>query len=135
MSERRDVDEIGILGMNDDAADLLRVGESDARPRLPAIDRFEHPLALRDIGAHVRLARSDVDHLRIRRRDRNRPDRTDRLRVEDGMPRAAGIHGLPHSAIHAAEVEVLRLTRDSADGEHASGAERSDEAPVKILKE
>src|SRR5204862_4388947 len=42
MPERGDVHEIRIGGMDDDAADLLRVGEADVRPRLAGVGRLVH---------------------------------------------------------------------------------------------
>src|SRR5689334_4391787 len=111
MPERSDVDEIGIVGMDDDVADLLRTSEPDVLPGLPAIARLEHAIALRDVGSHVRFAGADVDDARIRRRNRDRPNRPDLLIVEDRAPRPARIARFPDAAVHAAKVEVLRLPR------------------------
>ena len=135
MAERGDVDDVRVARMDDDAADLLRVVEADVRPRLPAVGRLVHAVALGDVGAHVGLAAADVDHVRIRRRHGQRADRADRLPVEDRQPRAASVDRLPHPAVHAAEVEMLRFARHAAHGEHAAAAERSDQAPVQILEE
>src|SRR6185436_8656292 len=53
MPERGDVDDVRVARMDDDAADLLRVVEADVRPRLPAVARLVHAVALGDVGAHV----------------------------------------------------------------------------------
>ncbi len=101
----------------------------------PPSTRFVHAVALRDVRAHVRFAASDVDHVRVRGGDGDRADGSDRLIVEDRLPRPPGIARFPHAAIHAAEIEVLRLTRDSGDRHHATSAKRADEPPAQILKE
>ena len=118
--------------MHDDARDLLRVGESDVRPRFAAVDRSVHSVALRDVGAHVRLARADIDDVRIGWRHRDRADRSDRLRIEDRLPRAARVIRFPHAAVHAAEIEMLRLSRHASDREHATRAKRTNAAPVRV---
>ena len=100
----------------------------------PAVGRLVHAVALGDVRAHVGLAGADVDHARIRRREREGADRADRLPVEDRLPGAAGVGRLPDAAVHAAEVEVQRLGRHAGDGEHAAAAERPDEAPVQVAE-
>src|SRR5262249_36954180 len=112
--------------------DLLRLVESDVRPALAAVGRLVHAVALRDVGAHVGFAGADVDHVRIRLRDRERADRADRLRVEDRLPRSSGVVRFPHSAVDAAEVEMLRLAWDSTDSEYAAAAKRADQPPVEV---
>src|SRR5205823_5556406 len=134
MAERCGVDDVRVGRMHDHAADLLRIVEADVRPRLPAVGRLVHAVALGDVGAHVGLAAADVNHLRIRRRHGQRADRADRLPVEDRLPRAAGVDRLPHPAVHAAEVEMLRLARHARDREDAAGAKRPDEAPAQLLE-
>ena len=66
MAEGRDVDEVGVSRIDEDAPDLLRVAQADVRPGPPAVGGLVHPVALRDVGAHVGFAGADVDHLRVR---------------------------------------------------------------------
>ena len=47
----RDVHDVGIGGMDEHLADVMRVGQPHRRPRGAAIDRLEHA------GARIRIAR------------------------------------------------------------------------------
>ena len=67
---------------------------------------------------------------RARRRDRDRADRCDRLRVENRGPRASGIRRLPDAAADGSEVENGRLSRHAGDRVDAPAAERPDVAPL-----
>ena len=101
-----------------------------ARPGLSAVGGPVHAVAVGDVRAHVGLARADVEDLRVRRRDRDRSDRGDRLAVEDRLPGAAGVLALPDSAADRAEVEVVRLARHARRRDRAPAAERADHPPV-----
>ncbi len=101
----------------------------------PRVGGLVHPVALRDVGAHVRLAGADVDDARIRGRHGDRADRADRLAVEDRLPGAPRVARLPHAAVHAAEVEVLRLARNAGHRQNPPSAERADQSPVQVLKQ
>ena len=87
MSERGDVDGIGIARIDDDCANLPRVGQADVRPRATAVGRLVHPVAVCDIGAHVGFTAADVDDVRIARSYRDRADRGDLFVVEDRAAR------------------------------------------------
>src|SRR5581483_228265 len=131
VAERCDVDEVRVARVNEDARDVLRVVESDVPPRLAGIGRLVHSVAVRDLRPHVGLARADVHGVGLRRRDRHRADRRDRLAVEDRLPRAAGVDRLPDAAADRAEVEDVDLPRHAGDAVDAAAAERADEAPAK----
>ncbi len=135
MPEGSDVDEIRIVGMDENLPDLLRVREADVRPRFPAVEGLVHAVALRDVGAHVGFTAAGVDDLRIRARDCQCSDRSDRLRVENRLPGAAGVVRFPNAAVHAAEIKMFRFGWNAADRENAAGAKRSDQPPMQILKE
>ena len=130
VAERRDVDEVGVARIHDDPPDLPRGLETDVRPGLAPVRRAIHAVAVRDVRAHVGLARADVEDARVRGRDGDRADRRDRLAVEDRLPRAARVLGLPDAAADGAEVEVIRLPRHARDREHAPAAKRAGEPPL-----
>ena len=132
MAESRDQDPIRVAGVDQDSPDLLRVPKPDVDKGLPAVGGFVHPVALRDVGAHVGLAGAHVDHLRIRRRQGERADGADRLGVEDRSPGPAGIVRLPHAAVDAAEVEVRHVAGHAGHGQHAPPAKRADRAPAEL---
>ena len=132
MAERGDIGEIGVVRGDQDAADLLRIIEADLRPGLSSIARAVHAVTLRDIRTHVGLAAADVDDIGVGGGNGEGADRTDRLFVEDRIPGASGVDRLPDTAVHGAEVEVVRLARHAADGEHATAAKRADQTPVQM---
>src|SRR5206468_6033974 len=95
MTKRRHQYDVGIVRIDEDLGDLLRVGEADGAPALASIGGAEHADALRNVRAHVRFAGADVDDVRLRPRDSDRADRADVDTIEDRLPRAAGIVGAP----------------------------------------
>src|SRR4029450_5095487 len=74
-----DQDDLGIRGVNDDAADAPRLVEAGVRPRLAGINGLVDAIA--NAGAvadRPGLAGSSPHHVGIRRRYRERADRGDR---------------------------------------------------------
>src|ERR1700737_724225 len=51
MAERRDERDVGTLGMNNQAADRVRVLQADKVPSLAGVDRFENAVATDDLAA------------------------------------------------------------------------------------
>src|SRR5262249_15432864 len=62
---RRDVDDRGIAGVDDDLADVLRFLEADLVPALAAVQRLVDAVAITDASLAVVLARADPDGERI----------------------------------------------------------------------
>ena len=56
---------LGIARIDEDAADLARVLQADLAPVLAAVGRFVHPVAMRDVGAHIGLAGADIDRVGV----------------------------------------------------------------------
>src|SRR5262249_55759926 len=135
MAESGDVDDIGVPRIDLNAPDLLAVAEPDEVPGLARVARAVHAATLSDVRAHVGLARADVDHARIRSSDREGGDRADGHVIEDGLPRAARVEALPNSSVHGSEIEVVGLVANSRSRQHAASTERSDEPPIKLLKQ
>src|SRR5204862_7374735 len=61
MTERRHVDDVGVAGIDANLRDVLGLGEAGLRPRLPGIGRLVRAVALDDVAADIRSARSDLD--------------------------------------------------------------------------
>ena len=74
VAHRRDVGDVRVLGVNDDAADVVGVGEAAVRPGLAAVGGLENAVAPTHRVARIALARADVNHLRLRLTDRDRAD-------------------------------------------------------------
>ena len=129
--ERGNPRRIRIVRVDDDAPDLLRLGEPDELPRLPAVGGLEDSAARRDRVARVLLARAGVDHVRVGWRDRQRPHRDDALVVEDWLEGRSRIRRLVDPAGDSRDVERLRRTgnpRDVADA--AAHVRRPDRTPA-----
>jgi len=129
MAKRRDEDDVGVLWIDEDAADLARVVETEMGPGLSCVGRLVHAVAVRNLRPHVGLAGADVDDVRVGRRNADRTDRRDWLRVEDRVPRPSGVRRLPDAAADRTEVERVRLSRNAADAVDPAAAERPDAAP------
>ena len=131
MTERGDVHEIRVGRIDPDLGDHLRLGQADMRPCLAAVRRLVRAVALNDVAANVCLAGADVDHVRVRRRDRDRANRrgVDQS-VGDRPPGHAAVGCLPQTAAGGAHV-VLVGSRDAAGhGNRSTAASRSHAAPA-----
>src|ERR1043165_10228364 len=62
VTQRRNVNEIGIAWMNAHARDLSRVFETDALPGLARVRRLIHSIAVRHVTADRRLAHTDANN-------------------------------------------------------------------------
>ena len=125
----------GVLRIDDDLRDLLRVAQAEVRPRLAGVGGLVDAVAGRQVGPLLRLAGADVDDVGIRGRHRQRADRAGGLLVEDRQPGAAGVGGLPHAAVDDADVEGVRLARHAVERLGAAGAVRADVAPLHFAKQ
>ena len=120
-------------GIDRDAWDLLRVVQAEARPRLPRVVRAIHPVARGEIGSLQTFTAADVQHIRIGWRDFNGTNRSRRLRVEDRLPCASCVVGLPHTAIGDSHVEDVRLSGHTHCALGAAGTEGADLTPTDAL--
>ena len=125
-----DQHDVGIGRIDDDGADLAGVLQPDIGPGLAGVGRLVDPVAVADIAPQVALAAPDIDHVVVGRGDRHCADGGDGLLVEDGLPRAARVIGLPDAAGRSAEVEDVGLARNAGDGHRPAAAEGADVAPV-----
>ena len=135
MAERGCQQHVRVARIDQDLADLLGVLQPDGGPGGPAVGRAEHAFALGDIGAHVGLARADVDDVAIARGHGQGADGAHGLGVEDRGPGAARVVGAPDPAIHRPEVEPPGLVRCAGHRQHPPAAERADGAPVQRLEQ
>src|ERR1700682_4797163 len=66
MAERGHEGNVWIFGMDDQAADRVRVLQADKVPSLAGVDRFVNAVATDDVAADASLARAHVNHVGIR---------------------------------------------------------------------
>ena len=127
MTEGRYPHGVGIGGVHLNATDGARVGEAEEGPRLAAVGRLVDAATGRDGIARIRFAGAPVDHVGIRRGDREITTRRHAGRVHDGLEGGAVIGGLPQAAAGGGHVERLRGRRDAFDiddpSHHVGGAD------------
>ena len=130
IAERGDVDDVGIGGMDDDAADVVGLLEAEVRPGGAGVHRLVDAIAPRGALAIVGLAGADVEDRRIGGREGEVADGGIGLVVEDGLPGIAAVDGLEDSAGGGADVDDARIGFD--DGEvvdasaHGGGADAAE---------
>src|SRR5579859_8186412 len=134
MSQRCHKNFLRVFGVHQNLRNLPRILQPDVLPRFSSVRRFIHPVPGRNARAHVRLARSHVNYVRIRRRHPNRPDRSDRLCVKYRIPGSPRVVRLPNTPIHRPEVVDVCLTGHSRDRQRPPRAERPDHPPVHSAK-
>ncbi len=130
MAEDRDEQPVRIGRVDDDLRDLLRIAQTEVRPVRPAVGRFVHPVADREIGALQPFAAAGVDRVGRGRRDRERADRCRRLIVEERRPGAPRVGRLEDPAVYRRDEEGVRPAGDAADRDGAAAAKRTDRAPM-----
>src|SRR5882762_3838348 len=129
MAQGGDECDIRIRGMNDDFADVPGVLQTDVGPSLPGVIRTIDAVAERDISTDTSLAGSGIEDVGIGIRDSHAADRRGALLVEERIPRAAAVRGFPNATGHGAKVIGIRLAGDAGDGQDASPAKGTDQAP------
>src|SRR5215469_13811337 len=102
---------VGITRINGNLRNLLRIAQAKVRPGLAAVRGLVDAVANRQIRPMQPLPAADINRVRIRQRNRNRPDGSSRLLIEDWRPRATVIVRLPYPAIYHAYIEDVRLAR------------------------
>jgi hypothetical protein len=76
------------------------------------------------------FAATDVDGVGVGGCKRDCADGAGGLIVEDGIPGAAGVVGLPDAAVVDADEEDVRLIGDARDADGPAAAEGTDHAPL-----
>src|SRR5439155_25758411 len=130
VAQHGDEDAVGVLGIDEDRRDLLAVAQAQVFPRLAAVGRFVDAIADGQVGALEALAAADVEDVGVGRRYGQGADGAGGLVVEDGVPGAAGVGGLPDTAVVDADVEDVGLAGDADGADGAPAAEGADHAPA-----
>src|SRR6267378_5173707 len=101
MAHRRNQDDIRIVRIDQDSSDMSRVLQSEVLPVFPAVKGFVNSISIAAVGKNRIHTRSNVDDVRIRRRQRQRTNRSDRLLSKIGfhtVPPSVVFHTPPPSA-------------------------------------
>src|SRR5271157_5733869 len=108
MSEGAGIDRVAVFRVNDDAAEVFGIGETEVFPTVAAIARPVDTGSDRHAVTYPGLAGADPNSLRIGGIDGERADRLGGLFVKDGLEGGASVGGLPHAATGGANVDSQR---------------------------
>jgi hypothetical protein len=134
MPHRRNIDNVRVLGVDDDCADRVRIAQADILPRFAGIGRFVNAVAWNNGVADVRLAGADIKNFRIGRRDGDRANAgagPRQLAVSDVFPFGA-IGALPDAASHGSGIKEVIVSRNTGHSDHASADVRADTTPFEL---
>ena len=135
VAQCRDVDNVRVGGIDDDATDLLRPLEPPQLPRAPGIGRFINAGARRDGVARIFFSRAGVDDIGVGSSNRDVAHRDHAFLVEHGEEHRSGIDGFPDSSSRRGDVEDFGISRDRLDvGYPSRHIRRTDRSPAKAGK-
>src|SRR5580704_14468657 len=108
----------------------MSVSEANKFPGLARVYRFVNTISADNIPPNAGFSGSDIDHVGIGFRDRNRSDRWGGifLLVEDWLPVESAIGALPNSARCRTEVISVCLSDHTRDRHNATTAKRTNQA-------
>ncbi len=130
MSRDGDEEPVGIARIDGHHGNLLPIAQAEMRPGRTGIDGLVDTVADGEIGTMQPFPAADVDDVGIGRCNDDCADGAGRLMIEDRIPGAPVVVGLPHPAVYRADVEDIRLARNAGEGARAAAAKRPDVAPV-----
>ena len=125
----RHVDDVRVLRVNEDLADVLGGLEAHVLPALPAVLAPVDAVAVADAPLRVVLARAHPDHVGVPRVDRDAADRVRPLAVEDRRPGRAAVVGPPHAAGGDRQEPPLLVGGVDRDVDDAAGGDGGADTP------
>ena len=131
MTQRRHVDQIGVLRVDPDAGDLTRIVETHMGPALAGVGGTVDADSRRDVPPGAGRARTYEDYVGIRFGDGDGTHRRGgKMLVGDVLPAHAGVGGLPYPASGGAHVVGLEVTAHTGDRRHPAATVGTDEAEL-----
>ena len=124
MALRRDVDDIGIPGMDPNAADVVRLLETPMRPRFSIVRRSIDTVTVVGAVAKVRLTGANPNDLRTTRRDRDVTNRCGAFTIEDRLEGCAVVDRAPKPARSGADEKAVGIARSHSESDHAPALTR-----------
>ncbi len=132
MAKHGDEDALGVLGIDDDGGNLLAVAQAGVLPSPAAVGGFVDSISGREIGALEPFAAADVDDVGVGRGHSDAADGASGLVVEDRLPGAAGVGGLPNTAVVDADVKQVRPAGHAGRAVGAPAAKRPNHPPAQL---
>src|SRR6202022_2611020 len=123
MAEDGDKHTVCIMRIDENGGDLLPIAQAEMLPGATRVAGLIDSVAGGKVWPSQAFAAADINHVRIRRSNRQRADGTSGLIVKNRVPGSAIVIGLPHSAVVRRHVEHIRLRRNPGDGDSASRPE------------
>ncbi len=126
------IHDVRVARIDDDLSDRVRVPQTGVAPGLAGIGRLVDTVARNKRVADIRLARTGINDIRVRRRDRQRANAIGsvELAVRNVRPGEAVVCRAPYAAVDTAEIERKRRAGHGIDRNRASPDSRTDVAPV-----
>ena len=125
---RRNDDDIVIARIDENAIDVLRVGQSHQREGLAAVGRLVDTTAPRGALTIVRLTSADPDEIGVVLRDGDVADRDQSLILKERREKGAVARGLPQASVRGSDVPDGRIRFIHGDvgdtSRHRRGADR-----------
>ena len=121
--------DVGVVGIDAHARDVLRLFETHVRPRFAGIDGLPHAVAMRHVATNWRFTTAHPHHIGIAVLHGNRANGAAKVLVGYGDGSLATIHGLPDAAAGGAHVVLVGTGDRAGNGDHATGLVRADVAP------
>ncbi len=135
MPQCRDIDQVGVLGMDAHFSDVSRASKAQVFPGFTCIGRFVDAIAMGDVAANGCFAHADIDDVGIGGGDCNRADRcTLKEAIRNVFPGDTAIGCFPDATTRGAKIKYLRMLRVTSDGDDAATAERAYQAPFKRIQ-
>ena len=112
---RRDVDDVRIRRMHDDAMDLPRVLEPHVGPALAPVEALIDAVADPGAVARIPLPGARPDDVRIGLEDGDGADAAHGLVVKDGPPGEPSVIGLPHTSARGTDEDHVAIREHHLD--------------------
>src|SRR5215472_7740474 len=129
MANGGDIHDVGIVRIDDDAADMLGVFEAHVLPGLAAVQRSINAVAPGGALAVIRLAGAGPNDVWIRRRDSNVADGGRALFIEERLPGNPVVRRLPYAARSYANVDDTGIALDHSEVVDAAAHYRGSNGP------
>src|SRR5262249_8676455 len=135
ITECRDIDKVGIVRMDADAADEPRLTKAQMTPGPAGIGRFVNTVAPGYVEPDLGFPGAGIDHIGARAgygesTDRGRAENT----VVEQSPIDPAVNGLPHASGAGPKIEDAAVFGVTGDGDDAAAPRRPDAAPSEDIE-
>ena len=134
MAQSRNEDNVGVVGVNADAPNVMGVAQTGIVPGLAAVAGLINAVTVRNVQTDGRFAGAGVDHIGVGRGYRQRADgRTGEKTVGDVLPIDAAVNRFPNAAGASAKIKCHGVGGMASHCDHPPAARRANAAPYQRL--